>query len=124
MARILIAEDEDAVRTFLIRALESQGHEVKAVADGVQALHALQKNTFDLLLSDIVMPELDGIALALTVSRDWPGMPIVLITGYAAERQRAHNLEALVHSIVPKPFDLQKICSVVDEALEAGTRGG
>ena len=70
------------------------------------------------------MPELDGIALALTVSRDWPGMPIVLITGYAAERQRAHNLEALVHSIVPKPFDLQKICSVVDEALEAGPRDG
>ena len=124
MARILIAEDEDAVRTFLVRALESQGHEIKAVADGVQALQALQKNTFDLLLSDIVMPELDGISLALTVSRDWPDMPIVLITGYAAERQRAHNLEALVHSVVPKPFDLQKICSVVIGALEAGPRSG
>ena len=124
MARILIAEDEDAVRTFLVRALESQGHEVKAVADGVQALQTLQKNTFDLLLSDIVMPELDGIALALTVSRDWPGMPIILITGYAAESQRAHNLAALVYSVVPKPFDLQKICSVVDEALAAGPQSG
>lgn len=119
MARILIAEDEEAVRTFLIRTLESRSHEVKALADGVQALQTLQKNSFDMLLSDIVMPELDGIALALKVSRDWPDMPIVLITGYAEERQRAHNLEALVHSVVFKPFDLEKICGVVDEALAA-----
>jgi len=119
VARILIAEDEEAVRTFLIRTLESRGHEVKALADGVQALQTLQKNSFDMLLSDIVMLELDGIALALKVSRDWPDMPIVLITGYAEERQRAHNLEALVHSVVFKPFDLEKICGVVDEALAA-----
>ena len=119
MARILIAEDEEAERTFLIRTLESRGHEVKVLADGVQALQTLQQNSFDMLLSDIVMLELDGIALALKVSRDWPDMPIVLITGYAEERQRAHNLEALVHSVVFKPFDLEKICGVVDEALAA-----
>ena len=117
MARILIAEDEGAVRTFLIRAMESQDHEVVAVADGVQALGALQDGEFDLLLSDIVMPELDGIALALKVSRDWPDLPIVLITGFAKERQRAHNLESLVHSVVAKPFDLEQICGVVDAAL-------
>ena len=92
---------------------------MKALADGVQALQTLQKNSFDMLLSYIVMPELDGIALALKVSRDWPDMPIVLITGYAEERQRAHNLEALVHSVVSKPFDLKKIYGVVDEALAA-----
>ncbi|MDP7179382.1 MAG: response regulator [Verrucomicrobiota bacterium] len=120
MANILIAEDEGAVRTFLTRAMQSQGHDVKAVADGVQALHALQKGKFDLLLSDIVMPELDGISLALRVSRDWPDMPIILITGFAKERQRAHNLEALVHCVVPKPFDLETICGIVAEALEAG----
>ena len=72
-----------------------------------------------MLLSYTVMPELDGIVLALKVSRDWPDMPIVLITGYAEERQRAHNLEALVHSVVSKPFGLEKICGVVDEALAA-----
>ena len=117
MAHILIAEDEVAVRTFLIRAMESQDHSVTAVADGVQALHALQKGEFDLLLSDIVMPEMDGISLALQVSRDKPEMPIILITGFAKERQRAHNLESLVHSIVPKPFDLEKICGIVKDAL-------
>ena len=119
MARILIAEDEEAERTFLIRTLESRGHEVKVLADGVQALQTLQQNSFDMLLSDIVMLELDGIALALKVSRDWPDMPIVLITGYAEERQRAHSPEALVHSVVSKPFDLKKIYGVVDEALAA-----
>ena len=120
MARILIAEDEPAVRTFLIRAMESRDHEVTAVDDGVHALQALQVSEFDLLLSDIVMPELDGVALALKVSRDWPDMPIILITGFAKERQRAHNLEALVHDVVAKPFDLEKICGVVEAALEAG----
>ena len=115
MAHILIAEDEAAVRTFLTRAMESQDHSVTAVADGVQAL---QKSDYDLLLSDIVMPEMDGISLALQVSRDKPDMPIILITGYAKERQRAHNLHALVHSVVPKPFDLEKICSIVNDALD------
>ena len=119
MAHILIAEDERAVRTFLVRAMQSQDHEVTAVADGVQALQALHKGRFDLLLSDIVMPEMDGIALALKVSQEWPDMPIVLITGFAKERQRAHNLEALVHCVVPKPFDLEKICGIVAEALES-----
>ncbi len=83
MAHILIAENETAVRTFLIRAMENQDHSVTAVADGVQALRTLQKDDFDLLLSDIVMPEMNGISLALQVSRDKPDMPIILITGNA-----------------------------------------
>jgi len=83
VAHILIAENETAVRTFLIRAMENQDHSVTAVADGVQALRTLQKDDFDLLLSDIVMPEMNGISLALQVSRDKPDMPIILITGYA-----------------------------------------
>ncbi len=94
------------------------------MADGGQALQALQKGNFDPLLSDIVMPEMDGIALALKASQEWPDMPIILITGFAKERQRAHNLEALVHCVLPKPFDLEKICGVVAEALEAGKGSG
>ena len=91
------------------------------MAAGVQAL---QKNIFNRLLSDIVMSELVGIAMALSVSRDWYGMPIILITGYIVGPQRAHNLEALVYSVVPKPFDLQKICSVVEETLAASPQSG
>lgn len=121
-AHILIAEDEDAVREFLIRALNHAGHEVTAVADGGEALEALQAASFDLLLTDIVMPELDGVALALKVTKDFPDLRIVLMTGYAAEQARAHNLDDLVHEVVSKPFSMSEICAVVQSALDAPTR--
>ncbi|MFQ5958265.1 MAG: response regulator [Alphaproteobacteria bacterium] len=119
MAHILIAEDEDAVREFLIRALGHKGHEVTAVADGSAALEALHKASFDLLLTDIVMPQLDGVTLALKASKDFPDLRIVLMTGYASERQRAYDLDALVHQVVDKPFTMEEICAVVDAALAA-----
>ena len=119
MAHILIAEDEDAVREFLTRALVHKGHEVTAVADGGEALEALQASSFDLLLADIVMPQLDGIALALKVSKDFPELRIVLMTGYATERARAHNLDALVHEVISKPFSMAEICAAVEAALAA-----
>jgi len=63
------------------------------------------------------MPGLDGIALALKASKDFPDMPILLMTGFAAERQRAHNLEALIHRVIAKPFTLAEICEAVEDAL-------
>jgi CheY-like chemotaxis protein len=117
MARILLAEDDNAVSAFVMRALKLRGHEVTAVADGLAALDALGGAGFDLLLTDIVMPGMDGIALALKVSRDHPHMKILMMSGYAHERQRAHNLEALIHKVLPKPFSLEEICRAVDEAL-------
>jgi two-component system cell cycle response regulator CpdR len=119
VARILVAEDEQAVSAFVTRALQHHGHEVMAVADGSAALRALAGERFDLLLTDIVMPILDGIALALKASKDHPGMKILLMTGFTSERQRAHNLDALIHRVVAKPFTLEQICAVVDEALQS-----
>lgn len=118
VSKILIAEDDTAVREFVSRALVNAGHEVITAADGLQALQALESGDFDLLLSDIVMPELDGIALALKVSKDWPDLPILLMTGYAAERQRAHNLDALIHDVISKPFTLQQICDAAEKVLD------
>ena len=122
MARILIAEDDAAVQNFVTRALAHRGHRVTAVEDGIQALEKLNGEDFDLLITDIVMPGLDGIALALKVGRDRPGLPILLMTGYSAERQRAHNLDQLISRALLKPFTLQEICEAVGEAL--GTTGG
>ena len=119
VTKILIAEDDTAVREFVSRALVNASHEVVAAADGLQALEALENDEFDLLLSDIVMPELDGIALALEVSRDWPDLPILLMTGYTAERQRAHNLDALIHDVISKPFTLQQICDAAEKVLDS-----
>jgi len=119
MARILVAEDELAVREFVSRALSHSGHEVVAVEDGLEALRELEAGGFDLLVTDIVMPGLDGIALALKLAKDHPELSILMMSGYAAERQRAHNLDALVHRVVAKPFTLKQICSAVDEVLAA-----
>lgn len=117
MARVLIAEDDTAVREFVSRALAHGGHDVATANDGLEALSLLDGETFDLLLTDIVMPNLDGIALALKVAKDYPEMPVLLMTGYAAERQRAHNLDVLIHDVITKPFTLRQICDAADEAL-------
>ena len=117
MARILLAEDDPSVREFVQRALVHQGHEVTGVCDGGEALEALQDERYDLLLTDIVMPRLDGVALALKASKEYPDMRIVLMTGYAAERDRAHNLDALVHEVVSKPFTLSDICDTIESVL-------
>jgi CheY-like chemotaxis protein len=114
---VLVAEDDRAVREFVSRALLKSGYDVTAVADGVQALEALQTSVFDMLLADIAMPEMDGITLALKVAKDYPDLPILLMTGYASERQRADNLDALIHDVIAKPFTLQQIRAVTAEVL-------
>ena len=120
MARILVAEDDQAVQSFVFRALAHKGHGVTAVDDGLQALEALEQADFDLLVTDIVMPGLDGIALALKVARDRPELPVLLMTGYSAERQRAHNLEELICRVITKPFSLEQICRATEETLAEG----
>ena len=118
MARVLVAEDDMAVQSFVCRALAHRGHEAVGVDDGLRALEALQEAEYDALLSDIVMPGMDGIALALKVARDYPDLPVLLMTGYSAERQRAHNLEELVFDVISKPFTLAQICDAVDDMLQ------
>ena len=117
MAHILIAEDEEAVRMFVCRALEHRGHTTISVPDGGAAVDAMDKDNFDLLLTDIVMPIMDGISLALKVSSEHPDMPILMMTGYSHERQRAHNLECLIHDVISKPFSLDELCDTVDGVL-------
>ena len=124
MARILIAEDEEPMRTLITRALAEDGHVVAATADGTEALDMLQSEggNFDLLLTDIQMPAMDGIALALAVARDFPKLPILLMTGYADQRERASGLDALICGIVAKPFGVADIKFVVASAIAKGTR--
>ncbi|HLB07054.1 MAG TPA: response regulator [Alphaproteobacteria bacterium] len=122
MARILIAEDEEAIREFLRRGLALRGHDVAAVGDGLAALEALRQKSFDLLITDIVMPLMDGLELSLAAARDYPALRIILMTGYAAERQRAHNLDALVHDVVSKPFSLDQMAAAVTKALAPPAR--
>jgi DNA-binding response OmpR family regulator len=119
MAKILLAEDDENVRQFVARALAHAGHEVTEAEDGGLAAEIMQEQqgAFDLLLSDIKMPVMDGIALALNVAAAWPEVTIVLMTGFADQRERAHGLEALIYDVIPKPFTLQALMEKVDDAL-------
>jgi two-component system, cell cycle response regulator CpdR len=121
MARILIAEDEAPLRSQIVRALVADGHEAIAAADGAEALDVLvrEQGRFDLLLTDIKMPVMDGIALALVVARDYPDVVILLMTGFADQRERASGLDALIHDILTKPFALADLQRVVREAIAA-----
>jgi DNA-binding NtrC family response regulator len=123
MARILLAEDDDGLRSLVARALALDGHQVVTANDGAAALDLLTRpdGAFELLLSDIRMPVMDGIALAFAAARDHPGLGILLMTGYADQRERANGLDALVHDVIPKPFSVGTIRSAVNEAL-AGRR--
>jgi DNA-binding response OmpR family regulator len=119
VARILIAEDEEPVRTLVARALTEAGHRAVAAVDGAEALDMLQRDGggFDLLLADIKMPMMDGIALALAVARDYPALPIVLMTGYADQRERVSGLEALICDVIAKPFSIAELNFAVAAAL-------
>jgi two-component system cell cycle response regulator CpdR len=119
MARILIAEDEEALRALCARALMTDGQDVITAADGGAALETLtrEQGRFDLILTDIRMPVMDGIALALAAARDHPDVCIMLMTGFADQRERAHGLDALIHDVITKPFTLATLRGAVNEAL-------
>jgi two-component system cell cycle response regulator CpdR len=123
MARILIADDEEAMRQLVARAIAMDGHETVTAQDGAEALEILVRNNgqFDLLLTDIKMPVMDGIALALAAARDFPRLTILLMTGFADQRERASNLNAIVHDVITKPFAVANIRTAVADALASRT---
>jgi two-component system, cell cycle response regulator CpdR len=125
MARILIAEDEEALRALCARALSMDGHEVTTASDGGEALEVIghADGGFDLLLTDIRMPIMDGIALALAAARDHPALTILLMTGYADQRERAYGLDAIIHDVLAKPFSIAVLRDAVTEALTVRSRG-
>jgi CheY-like chemotaxis protein len=120
MAVILIADDEEPLRGFVARGLQLDGHTVHAAEDGAEALDMLLQPgaSYDLLLTDIRMPMMDGIALALAAAQAKPDMPIMLMTGYADQRERARNLDALIREVLTKPFTLADLRSAVRQVLE------
>jgi len=125
MARILIAEDEVTLGAMCARALATDGHEVETACDGGEALDVLtrEQGRFDLLLTDVRMPIMDGIALALAAARDYPDVTILLMTGYADQRERAQGLDALIHDVISKPFSVTALRGAVTEALAVKARG-
>ena len=117
MLRILLAEDDEAMRGYISRSLENAGFSVVAVSSGTEAVPMLKTEIYDLLLSDIVMPEMDGIELAQLCSDISPSTKVMFITGFAAVSLRA-NREAPHAKMLSKPFHLRDLVLEVERMFE------
>ena len=114
--RILLAEDDDAMRTYLERALDNAGYIVDSVDRGTKAVPLLEQGEYDLLLSDIVMPEMDGIELAQKCNEISPGTKVMFITGFAAVTLKA-SAEQPHAKVLSKPFHLRDLVMEVERVL-------
>ncbi|MDR4307110.1 response regulator [Chelatococcus sambhunathii] len=118
-SKILLAEDDDDMRRFLVRALENAGHSVVAFDNGLSAYHRLREEPFELLLTDIVMPEMDGIELARRATQLDPDIKVMFITGFAAVALNPDSQTPKDAKILSKPFHLRELVSEVDKLLAA-----
>ena len=119
MANILLAEDDDSLRQFLAAALERAGHAVTAFGDGAEAYQCLCGERFDLLLSDIVMPGLDGIELAKRAADLDPSLKIMFITGFAAVALNPAAETPKHAKVLSKPFHLRDLVQEVERMIAA-----
>ena len=117
MIRILLAEDDDSMREYLARALDKSGYSVTAVDRGTLALPLIESGTFDLLLTDIVMPEMDGIELAQRCAEISPHTKVMFITGFAAVSLRASREQPSAR-VLSKPFHLRDLVLEVERVFE------
>jgi len=119
MARILLAEDDTSMREYLQRALQRVGYEVEAVGCGTEAMPLLEKERFDLLLTDIVMPEMDGIELARRATEIDPDLKVMFITGFAAVALNPDSRAPRDAKVLSKPFHLRDLVNEVEKMLQA-----
>jgi two-component system, cell cycle response regulator CpdR len=123
MVRILLAEDDASMRAYLARALERAGYEVVPVDRGTAALPLIETESFDLLLTDIVMPEMDGIELAQKAALVAPEMRVMFITGFAAVALKAGKA-APSAKVLSKPFHLRDLVAEVDRLFQTEDQHG
>ena len=115
--KILLAEDDNDMRRFLVKALQNAGYDVASFDNGLSAYHRLREEPFELLLTDIVMPEMDGIELAQKAAGIAPDMRVMFITGFAAVALRAGRA-APQAKVLSKPFHLRDLVAEVDRLFQ------
>lgn len=118
MCRIILAEDDESMRGFLARALERAGYDVTSFANGKEAYDRLLEEPFTLLLTDIVMPEMDGIELARRAAEIDPSLKIMFITGFAAVKLNTDSATPQDATVLSKPFHLRDLVLEVDRIME------
>lgn len=124
VGQVLLVEDEDGVRLFSARALRSKGYQVTEARTGEAALEILEQQRFDLLLTDMVMPKVDGATLIRRAREKSPDLPVVCISGYTRESM-AREIDGLENlRFLSKPFSLKQLAATVKLALESNGEGG
>jgi two-component system cell cycle response regulator CpdR len=118
-AKILLAEDDTDMRRFLVKALQNAGFDVTSYDNGLSAYQRLREEPFELLLTDIVMPEMDGIELARRASELDPDIKIMFITGFAAVALNADTTTTKNTKVLSKPVHLRELVSEVNKMLAA-----
>ncbi len=120
---ILVVDDDDPVRVMLARLLRTQGYEVHQAANAREARKAIEASRPDLVISDIVMPGESGIELRRAIAQHWPGLPVILISGYSAEGPAEFAARTANTTFVQKPFAADQLLSLVEQVL-AGEAAG
>lgn len=119
MTKILLAEDDNDMRKFLVRALQNAGYDVASFDNGRSAYHRLREEPFELLLTDIVMPEMDGIELARRATELDPDIKVMFITGFAAVALNPESNAPKDARVLSKPFHLKDLVNEVKRMLAA-----
>jgi two-component system cell cycle response regulator CpdR len=119
MHKILLAEDDNDMRRFLVKALENAGFQVSHHDNGMSAYQRLREEPFEMLLTDIVMPEMDGIELARRASELDPDIKIMFITGFAAVALNADSSAPKHAKVLSKPIHLRELVNEVQKLLVA-----
>ena len=121
-AKILLAEDDNDMRRFLVKALQNAGYAVASFDNGLSAYNRLREEPFELLLTDIVMPEMDGIELARRATELDPEIKVMFITGFAAVALNPDSAAPKQAKVLSKPFHLRELVSEIGKILTAGSR--
>ena len=119
---ILLVDDEERYREVLARVLTKAGYEVVEASDGIEALSLLEKLKIDLVLSDILMPALNGYALVARLRAKWPSMPVILTTGFLSQDAAKNMMNGSVE-FIPKPIDIAVLIAMIERLLTPSTVG-
>ena len=113
---ILLVDDEEGYRELIARVLTKAGYEVLQAADGMEALSLLEKSNIDLVISDILMPILNGYALVARLRAKWPDMPVILTTGFLSPDAAKSMMNGSV-DFIPKPINAETLLEMINRRI-------
>ncbi len=115
---ILVIDDEDIVRTSCSRTLTPGGYEVKLAQNGREGLKIMSENKVDVVLTDLKMPDMDGIEVLRKIKQDWPDVEVIIITGYQTVDTAVKSIKLGAFDYIEKPFTPDALINAVSKALD------